>query len=78
MRRKRVKNLLIECPACEREVNVDDQDVQKKEDGLDLIVTCPHCQERFILQRTKWVRQLLKAKHAIIKDKAGKKQTIKI
>lgn len=73
-----MKELLVECPACGKEVNVDDPNVQKKEEGLHLIVTCPYCKERFILQRVKWIRQMLKAKYAIIKDESGQKQKIEI
>ena len=73
-----MNRLLLECPCCGKEVDIEDRAVEKREDGLDLIVTCPHCRERFILQRVKWVKKLLKAKYAIIKDETGQKQRIKI
>ncbi len=50
----------IECPSCKKQVDIDSPSVEKQEDGLDLIVRCPQCQQRFIVQRVALVRQQLR------------------
>jgi predicted Zn finger-like uncharacterized protein len=70
---------IIECPACQAKFDIDRADVEKEEDGLDLIVKCPPCGERFIIQRVKIVRQKLKvAKYGYTKNKEGQEIKIKI
>jgi len=71
-----MNRIAIECPACNTGVDIEDQRVKKEEDGTQLIVTCPNCNTRFILQRVA-LQKLLRAKKAfLIVD--GQKQEIKL
>jgi predicted Zn finger-like uncharacterized protein len=70
---------IVECPSCQAKIDVDRADVEKEEDGLDLIVRCPPCGNRFIIQRVKIVRQKLKvAKYGYTKNKDGEEIRIKL
>jgi uncharacterized Zn finger protein len=70
---------IIECPSCKAKIDIDRPDVQKEEDGLDLIVQCPSCGKRFIIQQIKIVRQKLKvAEYGYTKNKDGQEIKIKL
>ena len=51
----------IECPTCKQRIDLDNPTVETQEDGLQLIVKCPHCVERFIVQRIAEVRMQLRS-----------------
>jgi len=70
--------LLIECPVCGGKVSVDDPNTEKEENWLELVVTCPHCNERFKIQRVAWVRQNLKDQYAYIRDQSSQEQRVRI
>jgi endogenous inhibitor of DNA gyrase (YacG/DUF329 family) len=70
--------LTVECPRCKGKVNVDSPGVKKVEDGLNLIVTCPHCGAEFEVQRVKWVRQRLKAEYGFVRDQQGNEKRVSI
>ena len=70
---------IIGCPSCQVKVDIDRADVEKQEDGLDLIVKCPSCSERFIIERIKTVRRKLKvAKYGYTKNEHRKEIKIKL
>lgn len=70
---------LIECPKCEREVDIDSANVTKEQDGLDLIVTCPKCKTLFLVQRVAVVkRTLLAAQYGLVKSKDGRTRKVKV
>lgn len=74
------RDLLVECPTCHGKVDIDSDSVKKEEDGLHLIVTCPHgrCRKKFILQRVRWVREKLKADYAFLSDDAVNEKRVRI
>ena len=70
---------LIECPACKSAVDIDRSDVETQEDGLQLIVKCPHCAERFVIQQVAVIRQKLQvAQYGYVVDQAGQKVRVKL
>jgi ribosomal protein S27E len=70
---------LIECPGCKTAVDIDRSDIEKQEDGLQLIVKCPDCAERFMIQRVAWIRQKLEvAQYGYVVDQSGQKIRIKL
>ena len=70
---------LIECPDCKHEVDIDRNEIVKVEDGLNLVIKCPHCREWFILEEVAIKRKKLKvAKYGYTIDPKGQKVKIKI
>ena len=69
----------IECPVCKSRVDIDRTDLEKQEDGLQLIVKCPGCAERFIVQRVAQVRERLQvAEYGYTVDQTGKEIRVKL
>jgi hypothetical protein len=70
---------IIECPGCKARVDIDRTDVEKQEQGLHLIVKCPECTERFLLQRVAEVRQRLQvAEYGYTVDQTGQEIRVKL
>ena len=70
---------IIECPACKSRVDIDRIDLEKEEQGLQLIVKCPECAERFIIQRVAQVRERLQvAEYGYTVDEAGQESRVRL